>query len=1113
MPHSSQTTRGSAIGSTASLRSIDHPNVIPVYEAGEWEGQLFIAMRFVEGTDLRALLHRIGAIDEARTVDIINQVAAALDAAHERGLVHRDVKPANILLSRTSGNKTDEHVYLSDFGLTKRSASDSGITGTGQFVGTLDYAAPEQFEGKTLDPRTDVYSLGCVLFECLAGHPPFRSGSDAALMYAHLLDEPPSLTRQRPGLPSEIDGVIATALAKAPADRPRSAGELARTAGRALGHEVMGQHAGERPRRRPRWLLPAVAVALVVALAAVVLPAITGGEPSLEQTEAGIAILDATTGERVAFIPPSTVRAPVEAFYANGHFWVLDRDGKTLVEIQPRTGKVLQHVSVPVDDPAAFAIEGSTLWTVDSRSDALVKYDLSLGRELDRIDLAQLPNVQPGGSASVLVSAGSVWVTRVGGPDKQIVRLDLDTLELQHVFDELPSSFDLASETDSVWSAGFGQIRRIDPRSDRVIYVNVSGTISTVAAGGGFGWAADETQGVVYKIHSGGAVVHTFRTGEGAKPLAFSDGVLWVGNQDAGTLVGIDAETDESTTYAFEHPLGTVAAGGGLVLLSLAPGRTLEDPIASLQGDVARLLVAPPYQLGSPDPAVLDDSFPAREVAFATCAKLLNYPDQNAPLGGELQAEVAASMPRVSNDGRTYTFTIRPGYRFSPPSNEPVTAETFRYSIERALSPKMGEDAPGPMFVDDIAGQAAFGDGQAAHLSGLEAQGDTLTITLSEPSASFLDRLALPYFCPVPIGTAVVPGGAVRFGGSAEVGVVPSAGPYYIAAFDNGEYLILKRNPNYTGPRPHALDAIALREGIDPTESLDRVEGGAWDGMVGYEEGPYSGHNPASNILHPLGDLALTWGPGTEASRQGDQRYFAVPVPILGAIAFNASRPPFSDPKIRRAVAFQIHREFLAEVFSAIPTSELLPPSQPGYAENADPYPLDGPDLDAALALMDGRTFTVRMAVEGDCVACGFWTIRVVGGLEAIGIRVKVVWVEDPKAAVRVPGADYDLFNPSSFQEYADPVTFLAEMFGGQVPESWLPSGVRSDIERVDELSGRERTEAAGDLALKLAMDDVPATAFGYGIAPAFLSPRLGCRVFPPLGFGVDLAALCLNEG
>ncbi|MCI0633644.1 MAG: protein kinase [Actinobacteria bacterium] len=216
--------------------SIDHPNVIPIYEAGEADGRLYIAMRYVEGTDLVTLLREKGALDNAQASRIVGQVAAALDAAHEQGLVHRDVKPANILIARQRGTEAGTHAYLTDFGLTKRSASDSGVTGTGQFVGTLDYAAPEQFRGEAADARTDVYSLGCVFFECLSGRPPFRAENAAALMFAHLMEEPPALTAVRPDLPKDIDEVAATAMAKDPEDRFPSAGVFASRASAALSH-------------------------------------------------------------------------------------------------------------------------------------------------------------------------------------------------------------------------------------------------------------------------------------------------------------------------------------------------------------------------------------------------------------------------------------------------------------------------------------------------------------------------------------------------------------------------------------------------------------------------------------------------------------------------------------------------------------------------------------------------------------------------------------------------------------------------------------------------------------------------------------------------------------
>jgi hypothetical protein len=198
---------------------LDHPNIVPLFEAGEADGLLFISMRYVEGTDLRELVVRHGRLDPERALAIAAQVASALDAAHGRGLVHRDVKPGNILIASDTAADRPEHCYLTDFGLTKDTSSPVELTATGTFVGTIDYIAPEQIEGATPDGRGDQYALACVLFECLTGHPPFPRDEEISVMWAHLQDEPPTVTAERPDLPAAIDAVIARALAKDPAKR------------------------------------------------------------------------------------------------------------------------------------------------------------------------------------------------------------------------------------------------------------------------------------------------------------------------------------------------------------------------------------------------------------------------------------------------------------------------------------------------------------------------------------------------------------------------------------------------------------------------------------------------------------------------------------------------------------------------------------------------------------------------------------------------------------------------------------------------------------------------------------------------------------------------------
>src|SRR5689334_17731553 len=201
------------IRESRAAAAVDHPNIIPIFDAGEARGVLFIAMRYVGGQDVHSLVHRTGPLPPGRAVSVISQVALALDAAHALGLVHRDVKPANMLLGRRAAGRTPDHVYLSDFGISKQAQTTTNLTLTGQVLGTLNYLAPEQIEGRHVDGRADAYSLACAAFEMLAGSPPFRRDQNMAIMWAQLNAPPPALTGYRRDLPPAVDQVMARALA------------------------------------------------------------------------------------------------------------------------------------------------------------------------------------------------------------------------------------------------------------------------------------------------------------------------------------------------------------------------------------------------------------------------------------------------------------------------------------------------------------------------------------------------------------------------------------------------------------------------------------------------------------------------------------------------------------------------------------------------------------------------------------------------------------------------------------------------------------------------------------------------------------------------------------
>jgi predicted Ser/Thr protein kinase len=282
----------------AIAAQIEHPNVIPVYAVGEANGTLFIAMRFVNGLDLRAVLAKDTRLEPPRAVSIVDQAAQALDAAHAHGLVHRDVKPANILVATTGAR---EHVYLTDFGVSRRIAGTSALTGTGAFIGTIDYVAPEQARGEHVDARSDVYSLGCVLFQALTGTVPFPVDNDLAKLYAHGSQPAPSVLDRDPSLPPAFEAVLLRAMSKRPEDRYQSAGDLGRAA--VAANEGASVSVAERTvavgaaaptgtpptvaapapapaRGRRRLLLAGAGLAALVAAIAVVVVLATGGSGS-----------------------------------------------------------------------------------------------------------------------------------------------------------------------------------------------------------------------------------------------------------------------------------------------------------------------------------------------------------------------------------------------------------------------------------------------------------------------------------------------------------------------------------------------------------------------------------------------------------------------------------------------------------------------------------------------------------------------------------------------------------------------------------------------------------------------------------------------------------------
>ena len=869
-----------------------------------------------------------------------------------------------------------------------------------------------------------------------------------------------------------------------------------------------------RSRRKHRLVIPVLVVCAVGASAAIALLLGLGGDKATAAFRPGTVLLDVKGKKEKAFFPPSELAQPTAPVYANGHVLLLNLSPTSFVEFDPATGRKMTQFKAPdgVGDGRAarpFAVGRHALWATTGHD--LVQIDPRLGVVVNRFDLDELTKTK-GAAQGVALGGGLVWVGRDVGSG-QVIALDPGRRRIEHRF-EVPHHADLAFDDGIVWASDSGGVDVIDPATDHVANVEDLESIDPffgpntagngVAAGGGFGWTTDPAKGLVYKIDRTGRIDEPYSTGLGATGVSYGDGAVWVSNEDVGTVTRIDPVTGNKSSFEFGHSVAAAVGGRGVLLAALEPGPTIEDRFEALPKNSLRFF-SKQGVLGfwNGDPA-LDWDFSVTQIEFATCANLLRYPDEPAPDGLRLVPEVAAAMPIISRDRRTYTFTIRRGFSFSPPVDEPLTAQTFRYSIERAASKQLAPDpsaVPGPGAVSDVEGFAAFRSGKARHISGLRVDGNRLSITLTKPSADFLQQLAGSALCPVPRDTPFLPGAANQKVG-ANAYTIPSAGPYYVADWRNNKYAILKRNPFYHGPRPHRLDEIALREGVDVSAAVDLIRHGGWDGIVS------SGHTTSELTdprLDPGGALAKQYGNGPPS------RLHYVPVPLAHTtyIDLNAVSGPLADPTVRRAIAFAVDRTAIAPIWDSTPTDQLLPPVVGGFRDR-QLYPLR-PDLAKARALMHGRRLEAVMVLNRPGDAGLLQEARLLRvELGRIGIRLVLKPLADSTRALETGRPRIDLMDSGVF-DGNDGASFLEGVLvtSGSVPARWLAPSVRRAVERVNRLSGSERQAAAGALADRLLEHYVPLVAIGNRAQGELLAPTVGCRVFPPTGRGVDLAALC----
>ena len=808
-------------------------------------------------------------------------------------------------------------------------------------------------------------------------------------------------------------------------------------------------------------------------------------------------------------------------------------DANSTVALNP-SGSIAAIVPVGAR-PVAIAAGSGSLWVANLVDHTVTRVDLSSRQAVRAIATGGMPLALAATRSSVWVTDGTGRVSRIDATYDRVASTRRLVVSTSGFFGS-SAPRPILTGFKSIWIVDpDGFVSRIDPDSGRSLgSVDVGNDPSAIATGAGSVWVTNRADGTVTRIDPTTLVTTTIPVGHGPAAVAVNAAGAWVANAGDGTLVRIDTETNAvtATTRIGGAPTAVLATPAALwvamgrdgTVLRLDPrtGRVektirlggMPDALAAADGKVWVAVASappPPPASGGTARLTLQDDLPSYDPAisvspqllYATCANLVTYPDRPAPDGSRIVPDVAEAVPAPTAGGRTYTFRIRPGFRFSPPSNEAVTAATFKSTIERLTKPRM--KSPYASQFSGIVGYQAYITGKAKHLSGVLVRGRSLVIRLSQPDGGFLANLAAGTACAVPRGTPAVPGG---------IPDIPSAGPYSIASYTPGQQLVLERNPNYHGERPHRLDRIVIAIGIDASRALGEIEGGtadyALDGLP----------RDAASMLES------EYGPASRAAREGHQQYFVSEADAMRYLHMNASRPLFSDVRLRQAVNYAIDRAALvtqgrrfaeSNPFNAgTPTDDYLPPVVAG-ATDFHLYPLRGPDLRRAKQLAGPRHATAIMYTPN--VPPWLQEAQIVRrDLQPLGIdvQIKEFPLGDFFARIHRRGEPFDLAVSGWAFENTDPGQALQPFTRAGAVEGVDFSqfdNARFDrqFETAAKLSGTRRYRAYGRLALELERDLAPVAAFSTDASRDFFSARIGCQLYQPV-FGIDLAALCLRR-
>ena len=766
------------------------------------------------------------------------------------------------------------------------------------------------------------------------------------------------------------------------------------------------------PRRPRRSRLLAAVLALALAAAA------TLALLALRRDD-GVVAGPRVTGDAVAVIDPDTngvtgsvpagVR-PSDLAFGAGSLWVTNLDDRTISRIDPVTLRMRKTI-VAGAAPRGVAASNVGVWFASATTGGSAVTVRRVNPRFDTVDKTIQLRGTPGLDAfgdSIALDGATVWVVPQGRGG--VSRIDARTGEVTTLEDVGVAPTAVAVGLGATWVTDVenSTVLRIDPTNVVTDTIELGGSPAGIAVGAGAVWVAQFFANALVRIDpETKSVTTTIPVGRSPIGVAVGAGSVWVANSRDGTVSRIDPQSNDVSAV--------IPVGGSPQFVAVSAGRvwvTVQEAAPGGQDADARdaIEVATEISPESLDPAFATDPV-SRWLSHATCAHLVNYPDRSGPEGARVAPEVAAAPPEVSADRLTYTFTIRKGFRFSPPSREPVTAASFAHAIERTLDPDLS--SPGSVLGRSIVGFDAFRRG-AERLAGVTARGDRLTIRLSEPVPDLLSRLADPYLCAVPTDTPVQ-----------RLPTVPSAGPYYVSALRPGQSLVLEPNPGYGGTRPHRLERITVRFGIGRSEAVAAVESGDVDFAA-------DGVPPAEYAR-----LAAAYGTGSAPAKAGRQQYFVRPVLSLEYLVLNAHRPLFSDVRMRKAVNFAIDRTALADQGSVVggagvpgePTDQYLPPDMPGFRD-VRIYPPQ-PDVATARRLTRGRRATAVLYIC-DREPCPQYAQIVSENLRAIGIetRVEVLPFDAIEPRLQRRAEPFDLAYFGYATDSPDPGAFLRRLAG-----------------------------------------------------------------------------------